>query len=557
MVREHGVHTITAQCLLGRGVSPENVQAFLAPSLSQLRPPLGLAGLAKALPRWVEAAQNNEKVGIFGDYDVDGVTSATLLAEAMESFGMRVVTQVASRNAGYGFHVQAAQYFIDQGCTLIVTADCGTSDLNAIACANQANLPVIIIDHHTVPSADTKHPAFALINPFCLHSSFPFQGMASVGLAFYVMGALRTALKKTGHFTHRPEPDVTQWLDLVALGTVADLVPLSEENRILTTEGLRHLNLRRRPGIAALLQMAKVGGAETINEHTIGWVLGPRLNAPGRLGDAQAALDVLRAPNVFEAQAKAGLVETINNERRKAQDSVFVQAMEQLTAHPPGDAPAIVLAGKGWAHGVVGIIASRIVDAYHRPVVVISISDNPAQPEARGSARSFGGVHLYKALHASQEALLRFGGHATAAGLSMMPEHIDNFRKAFITAVSAQNVEVCTPLLCDADLPFALLNEDLVKELERLAPFGKGNEEPLFLSRNLRVLNSKRVGDGSHLKMTLGDEKGTRHSCIAFGLGEQAPPEQACIDAVYAPKMTQWQGRTRLDLHVKRFWLCT
>ena len=330
LTAELGVHSVTARCLLARGVQKgELAKAFLEPRLSGLRPPTGLAGLAEALPRLVQAAQAGEHVGVFGDYDVDGVTTATLLTEALEAFGMRVTTKVASRQAGYGFTEAAAQHFVDSGCTLILTGDCGTSDAPSIELAASQGVPVIIIDHHTVPSADEVHPSLALINPFRVDSSFPFQGMASVGLAFYVMGALRTELRAVQHFAgNRREPDVTTWLDLVAMGTVADLVPLSEENRIMTTEGLRRLNRRERPGVDALLEMAGVKRSEVIDERTIGWKLGPRLNAPGRLGDAQAALDVLRAPDRYTAQAAARLIETINNERRVAQDKVFAEAME-------------------------------------------------------------------------------------------------------------------------------------------------------------------------------------------------------------------------------------
>ncbi len=554
LIVELGVHSVTARCLLARGVEKgASAKAFLEPRLAGLRPPAGLAGLEEALPRLVEAAQAGEKVGVFGDYDVDGVTTATLLTEAFEAFGMAVVTKVASRKAGYGFSDAAAQSFVDAGCSLIVTGDCGTSDTSAIEIAAAHDVPVIIIDHHTVPAADTPHPSLALINPFRSDSSFPFQGMASVGLAFYVVGALRTALRGVGHFEgKRTEPNVTQWLDLVAMGTVADLVPLSEENRILTTEGLRHLNLRKRPGVDALLEVAGVKRSEVVTERTIGWKLGPRLNAPGRLGDAQAALDVLRAPDRYTAQAAARLIETINNERRVEQDKVFAQAMEMLEASSPTGDSAVVVSGAGWAHGVVGIIASRLVDHYQRPAVVIAIDTETG--EARGSARSYGGVNLYNALEATRETLLRFGGHAAAAGLSMRAEHIDEFRLGFLSAVTEQGADVVVAYECDAEVDAGEVSEHLAKELQTLAPFGKGNAEPLLMSRNVEVKESRRVGDGSHLKLTLCDEQGRELSAIAFGLGEKDPGAGNRIDVAYMPAITQWAGRKRLELSIKELW---
>lgn len=550
--RDLGIHSVTARCLVARGVVDSDLaRAFLEPRLSGLRAPVGLAGLEEALPRLVQAACRGETVGVFGDYDADGVTTAALLTEALEAFGMKVVTKVASRQAGYGFGVADARSFLESGCTLIVTGDCGTSDIAAIEAAAEGSCPVIIIDHHTVPAADKPHPAFALINPFRVDSSFPFQGMASVGLAFYVMGALRTALRAAGHFEgRRSEPDVCSWLDLVAIGTVADLVPLSEENRIMTTEGLRRIAARTRPGIAALLEVAGVKRSEKVDERTIGWKLGPRINAPGRLGDAQAALDLLRAPDRFRAQAAAQVVEVINTERRAAQETVYEEALELLGKVELG--PAIVVAGRGWAHGVVGIIASRLVDLYQRPAVVIAI--DPETGEGRGSARSFGGVNLYDALAECSELMERFGGHAAAAGLTMRSEGIDELRTKFQRAVVGQGPSTERDYVCDAELCASHVNESLATELGTLAPFGKGNEEPLLMSRNLEVKDSRRVGDGSHLKMTLRDIEGRELSAIAFGMGERDPGSGARIDVAYVPAISSWAGRKRLEFTIKGIW---
>jgi single-stranded-DNA-specific exonuclease len=552
--RDLGIHSVTARCLVARGVVDATLaKAFLEPKLSELRAPVGLAGLEEALPRLVEAALTGETVGVFGDYDADGVTTATLLTEALESFGVVVVTKVASRQAGYGFGVADAEDFIAKGCTLIVTGDCGTSDLDAIAAAEAASCPVIIIDHHTVPAADRPHPSFALINPFRADSSFPFQGMASVGLAFYVMGALRTALRAAGHFDGvRREPNACSWLDLVAIGTVADLVPLSDENRIMTTEGLRRIAARTRPGVAALLEMAGVKPGDKIDERTIGWKLGPRINAPGRLGDAQAALDVLRAPDRYSAQAAAQVIETINSERRTAQEKVFEEAVALLGE--VGPSAAIVVAGEGWAHGVVGIIASRLVDLYQRPAVVIAVDAESG--EGRGSARSFGGVNLYDALAACAGRLDRFGGHAAAAGLTMRSELVDEFRSEFQSAVVSQDIDANRDYVCDAELCASEVNENLAMELATLAPFGKGNEEPVLMSRNLVVSSSRRVGDGSHLKLTLKDVQGRELSAIAFGMGERDPGSGARIDVAYVPAISTWAGRKRLEFTIKELWLC-
>jgi single-stranded-DNA-specific exonuclease len=249
------VRPATARCLVARGVvEPQDAQGFIDPRLAALRPPAGLAGLSQAVGRIADAVLAGERIGVFGDYDVDGITTAALLTSFLRASGAHVECAVARRDAGYGFSKSAASDFAARGCNLIVTGDCGTSDIESIRVANAAGIEVIVVDHHTVPSADVVHPAMSLVNPFRADSTFPFRGMASVGLGFYVAASVRTELRDRGYFRSRPEPDVRELLDLVALGTIADLVPLAAENRILTALGLRRLQSRARPGIAALLE---------------------------------------------------------------------------------------------------------------------------------------------------------------------------------------------------------------------------------------------------------------------------------------------------------------
>ena len=284
----------TARCLVARGVvEPHEAQGFIDPRLAALRPPSGLAGLSLAVERIAHAVVRGERIGVFGDYDVDGITTAALLTSFLRAAGAQVECAVARRDAGYGFTQEAVNDFIARGCKVVVTGDCGTSDLVALELAKAHGIEVIVVDHHTVPSASFAHPAFSLVNPYRADSTFPFRGMASVGLGFYVAASVRTELRDSGYFRSRPEPDVRELLDLVALGTIADLVPLSAENRILTALGLRRLQSRTRPGIAALLASAGVDPDKEIDAHTIAWKLAPRLNAPGRLGAAEPSLSLL------------------------------------------------------------------------------------------------------------------------------------------------------------------------------------------------------------------------------------------------------------------------
>jgi len=550
------VKPATARCLAARGVvEPSDAQGFIDPRLAALRPPSGLAGLARAVTRIADAVERGERIGVFGDYDVDGVTTAALLTSFLRASGATVEVAVARRDAGYGFTPAAAQDFATRGCKLLVTGDCGTSDVAAIAVAARHGIETIVVDHHTVPSAETPHPALALVNPHRADSTFPFRGMASVGLGFYVAAAVRTELRDRGHFRSRREPDVRELLDLVALGTIADLVPLAAENRILTALGLRRLQSRVRPGIAALLAAAGVDGEREIDARTVAWKLAPRINAPGRLGAAEPSLALLLA-DAETAAARAQALEDANTERRAIQDRVMTEALEQVGDADPGS--AIVLAGEGWPSGVVGIVAAKLVDRYQRPAFVIGI--DPATGVGRGSARTAGGVNLYQALaEAWRDPSLgarddwRFGGHAAAAGFTIGREAVAQLAEA-LGASCARLAEGSGPQRTgreiDAEVRLADVDERLAQELAGLGPFGQDNPSPLLVTRNARVTAVRRVGDGSHLKLTVDDGHDTR-SAIGFGLGERAVELGARLDLAFLPTVSTWQGRrsAELELH--------
>ena len=550
------VRSATARCLAVRGVvDAADAQGFIDPRLAALRPPAGLAGLAVAVGRLADAIQRGERIGVFGDYDVDGVTTSALLASFMRAAGGTVEVAVARRDAGYGFTPFAARDFIDRACRVIVTGDCGTSDLEAIGLANAAGIEVIVIDHHTVPSAETAHPAFALVNPFRPDSTFPFRGMASVGLAFYVACALRTELRDRGHFAHRAMPDVRELLDLVALGTIADLVPLTAENRILTSLGMRRLQSRARPGIAALLAAAGVTGDRDIDARTVAWKIAPRINAPGRLGAAEPSLALLLADDAHAAGC-AQQLEDANTERRAIQERVMGEVLAQLGDRDPG--PAIVIAGEGWPSGVVGIVAAKLVDLYQRPAFVIGI--DAATGIGRGSARTCGGVNLYRALcDANQGApgqLDRFGGHAAAAGFTTRREAVEALQEAIGGAVGklGQLAMGSGPIAIgreiDAEVPLAEVDERLAEELAALGPFGQENPAPVLVTRNARVTAVRRVGGDAHLKLTLEDDRLTQRTAIGFRLGDRPVEVGARLDLAFVPTISTWQGRRSAELEV-------
>lgn len=558
-----GVHLVTARCLAARGITdPDTAKSYLSPRLGYLRKPDGLAGFERASARLAQAVKARERIGVFGDYDVDGVTTAALLTGFLRALGASVVPRVARRDAGYGFGIADADFFVSAGCSLIITGDCGTSDIDAIERANARNAQVIVVDHHTVPERAGAHPALALINPFRADSTFPFRNMASVGLSFYLMAALRTELERAGHFASAPGaarasaarrgPDPRAFLDLVALGTIADMVPLEGENRILTSIGLAQLARHRRPGVDALIRSAGVDLDRPIDERVISWKLAPRLNAPGRLGDAEPSLALLLATDASSAARAAERLEQANDQRRVAQDQVLEQALELLRDRDPG--PAIVVAKRGWASGVVGIVAARLVDLYQRPAFVIALDE--ATGQGRGSARAPGGpgrVDLYQALAACSEHLERFGGHAGAAGLTVDEARVSDLEAALCQAVAAQSGELRTERVADIDAEVGLadVDERLCRELGMLAPFGQGNEKPLLVCRGLHVRESRRVGDGSHLKLEVEDRHGVSRSGIAFGQADRDPGPGATIDAAFAPTVSEWRGRVRVELEIR------
>jgi single-stranded-DNA-specific exonuclease len=593
------VRPATARCLAARGcIEPSDAQGFIDPRLAALRPPQGLAGLPRAVERLADAIQKRERIGVFGDYDVDGVTTAALLTSFIRAAGGTAEPMVARRDAGYGFQPAAAAEFAKRGCTVIVTGDCGTSDLAALAAAGTFGIDVIVVDHHTVPSAETPHPSFSLVNPFRSDSTFPFRGMASVGLMFYVAAAVRTELRDRGHFRTTREPDVRELLDLVALGTIADLVPLNAENRILTALGLRRLRrtAAMRPGIAALLAAANVAEDRDVDERMIAWKIAPRINAPGRLGAAEPSLQLLLA-DAESAPARAQYLEEANRERRAIQDKVLAEALALIEGggdltpiefakgsgsfHKPvvlgPDAPAIVVAGEGWPSGVVGIVAAKLVDKYQRPAFVVGI--DPETGLGRGSARTAGGIDLYRALTdawrdaiepvrareaaAAQEqeggaksAHWRYGGHAAAAGFTIGRDAMAALAEA-LGASCGKLAEGSGPKQTgrevDAEVRLFDVDERLAQELAGLGPFGQANPPPLLVTRNARVTAVRRVGtNDGHLKLTLDDGDATR-SAIGFGLGDREVEVGAHLDLAFLPTVSTWQGRRSAELEVHDF----
>jgi len=546
-----------AELLLARGVVDEAAQRrVLDPRLSDLRRPDAMGGTMAGFPAALElleaACRQGLRVGVFGDYDVDGVTTATILTTFLEALGVTVVARVAHRSRGYGLGMADAQAFVEAGVRLMLTGDCGTSDIEALQWLRDAGVHTVVIDHHQVP--ERMPPTDALINPHQPGCAFPFKGMCSAGVAFYLCAGLRTRLSQRGR-TGLPDPRA--WLDLVALATVCDMMPLVDENRVLVTAGLRLMSRALRPGLAALLAAAgSPPGDGMIDETHLGFRLGPRINAPGRLGPAEPALRLLRAKSEAEAMPLAEQIETLNARRKRHQQETVVQALAFLTADPRlGERAALVIAHDGWLPGVVGIAAAGVAEHHRRPALVLAIDREAGV--ARGSVRSHGGVDVRAALAECQEVLVRFGGHREAAGATVRVELLPALTEAFDAAVArqAQDRPVAAPAeLVDAVLPLSRVDAELVASMRTLGPYGQGFAPPRFCCDDV-VVETVRVLKDRHLALGL-RQGSARCDAIAFGQAPRVPLSRGDrIGCIFVPEHDAFRGQRRLRMHVDKLWM--
>lgn len=532
-------------------VEPDAQVRLLRPRLSDLRPPAGMAGFEAAIELLQTAHERRLRIGVFGDYDVDGVTTTAILTTYLEALGLDVIARAAAREGGYGFQLADARALREAGAQIVLTGDCGTSDHEALAWLEGQGIPTAVIDHHQVP--ERMPPASALLNPHQPGCNFPFKGLCSAGVAFYLCAALRSAIARR---TGAALPDPRAWLDLVALGTICDMVPLVDENRILVRHGLGVVASRRRPGLRALLEFAGVGEDDPIDESHLGFRLGPRLNAPGRLGPAEPSLLLLRSRSAVEARAMAERVEHFNAHRREHQDVIVAEALAQLAADPrSARRSGLVVAGDRWLHGIVGIAAAGVVARYRRPALVLAVDRE--RGEVRGSARTAGDIDVLAALRACAPHLRRFGGHRAAAGVSLDPAEIPALTEAFDAAVAAQIQERALgepQLLHDGALSFDAIDERLLADLEGLGPYGVGFAPPRFVCEGA-VVERVRVLKERHLSLALRQGR-IGFEAIAFGQAAEHPgigPGDR-VAFLYVPMRSSFRGRVRVQLQVETMW---
>jgi single-stranded-DNA-specific exonuclease len=508
LARALSVSPTLAGWLVARGFrDAEPTKRFLSPRLAELTPPHAMLDREAAAERLARAVEVGERIAVFGDYDCDGITATAVLTELLRALGAEVTPLVAERaGGGYGVSAAAVERIVATRATLLVTCDCGSSDHASLAELGRRGLDVVVIDHHLVP--DEPLPALAFLNPQRPECGFPFKWLASCGLALSVGAAVRARLGRT--------IDLTSVLDLVAIGTIADVVPLVGDNRALVRAGLARLGDAKRPGLRALFELAKIERGSALSAEDVAFRIAPRLNAPGRLGSAALTLELLLERNETRADALAGDMEQKNAERRVLQDRMVVEALAEVRASAWDDAPAIVIGREGWLHGVVGIVAGRLADELKRPVIVVGFEDGVG----RGSVRGPRGSRLYDALKAVSSVLVRFGGHQAAAGLEVTLPRLAELREGFAAAVASLP---CTPQAAAAPGVTLAPGDSLARVLGDFAllePCGEGNPSPELTLRG-KVLMAREV-KGGHLKLELSLASGERVSAFGPGMGERA-----------------------------------
>lgn len=552
------------EILVARGLDAAVQDDFMYPDYRKAHDPFLLPDMDKAVERLVLARQKQEKITIYGDYDIDGLTATTVLLDAFESFGFRFVDAFIPNRfvEGYGLTVDAIERIAKSGAQLVVTVDCGSLSEKEIIRANELGVDIIVTDHHNV--APVQPPAIAVINPKRLLQDYPsyytnyrlskknsrkklypFLDLPGVGVAFKLVQALQTKLDGL-------DAGQEKWLlDLVALGTVCDVVTLVDENRLHVYWGLKVLSKTRRPGLRALMAVAKVE-PEKVNARSLGFGLGPRMNASGRLETAKHSLDMLRATDGMDALAKAELLDSMNIARRTEQDKILKEAMQQAEAFKYD--PVLVVSGEGWSHGIIGIVAAKLLEKYKKPTFVLEEMDE----ESKGSARSYGDFSAADAIRASDDLITKGGGHKLAAGVTMPTAVIDLFRKRVNEYFNSLDLKPQPPLLLPKEdvtiQDFSEVNEELIEQLATLEPYGSGNPEPILKAANVLVVGSKRMGaDAQHVKLELQDTRGSVLQTIAFNAENHWFVEPGEYVTVWLqPMLNEWQGRRNVEARLVR-----
>jgi single-stranded-DNA-specific exonuclease len=544
---------LVCQVLANRGfVTAEAGRAFLEAGYANLHRPEDMPGLTRAAERIVQAIRDKEKVALYGDYDVDGLTGSALMYQCLEQAGLKATVYVPHRiEEGYGLNCDAVRQLAADGHRLIVSVDCGTTSFKEARLAKELGVDLIITDHHE-PEPELPD-AYAIVNPKLPGSTYPFRELAGVGVAFKLAWAIGLLLAGEKKCTPEFQRFLTDATSLAALGTIADVVPLVDENRALATMGLKALSGKRyHPGLQAIVESARLAD-DKVKERDVAFIIGPRLNAAGRMGSADKVLRLLTTATADEAREIAKELEADNRRRQEVEREIFEQAVEMVEARgDAGERFSLVLASQNWHAGVIGIVASRLVEKYHRPTILIALENGLGQ----GSGRSIPGFSLFKALGTCAGLLNSFGGHAMAAGLRMSADKVEEFAAAMESHArgAIAPADLIPSLRIDMTTTLAALTMETVRELGRLAPFGQGNPTPTFAVRGCQLVGPpQRIGKtGTHLALKL-TQAGTLLRALYWRRGELAESltHARTLDVAFRPKINKFNGRESVELEIE------
>lgn len=539
-INSYGLSGLTAQLLYNRGLTePPQIEQFLKADKRLSGDPLLIPDMHQAIARTYQALLSGENIAVYGDFDADGITGTALLTQGLEALGGKVTPYIPHRlREGHGLNSNALEHLQQQGISLVITVDCGITDISQATKAKKKGLDIIITDHHT--PLDELPPAIATINPKRADSSYPFPELAGVGVAFKLLQALYQSMGK--------EEQLDGLLDLVALGTVADMVPLLGENRYLVKQGLKLMNSQPRLGIREMVLLSGAS-ADSLTAEDISWVLAPRLNAIGRLEHALSSYKLMITDSSKEARDIAIILQQKNVERQRLTTKALALAREQILAK--GILPILIASSSDYSPGIVGLVAGRLTDEFYRPSIVIKTNDS----YSTGSCRSIPEFNIIQALNQCRNLLSHFGGHSRAAGFTLPTKNLVYLEQQLqqMAATELDGIDLCPKLDIDAQTTLYQLGGATYQAIQELAPFGQGNPQPIFLSRSVEVFDCQVMGNnGEHLRLKL-KQNGVTWDAVAFRLGSYLTEVYSGIDIVYNLKLEKWHGQERLRLNILDF----
>ena len=546
--KEFCINPIISQILVNRGIlSIEAARRYLHPSLNDLHSPFLMKDMRQGVARLLKAIHDKEKIIIYGDYDADGITSVVILFKFIKEITPFIDYYIPDRiEEGYGLKKPAIEKFKNDNVRLIITVDCGISDLEEISYARSLGIDTIVLDHHEI--SGSLPCAVASINPNREDCSFPFKGLAGVGIAFNFLIALRGSLNKEGFWKNNNYPNLKEYLDIVTLGTIGDIAPLIDENRIFTKIGLELITEGQRPGIKALKEVSGVDN-QNIDSLKASFSLIPRINAAGRIASPSEAVKLLLTDDLAEARVLAGKLDSYNRQRQLMEKKILSDILEIIGSDTSIEKMnSLVFASDKWHPGVIGIVASRLVELFNRPSFIISLQNGVG----KGSGRSVSGFNIYKGIQQCEHLLLSFGGHYHAAGISIKEENIQDFTDLLddITGSSSDSFGIASQITIDTECPIENIRPDWIAQLEMLAPFGSKNPEPLLYARNVNPSSLIIVGN-NHLKMML-NSNGASFDSIWFNMGKYLTALNGTnFDIVFTPQINNWSGSPDIQLKIK------